>query len=125
MAETLRHALAPARTVVGGVTTEGDAVVASAGPHGRGRPGRPVCGRRCDRRDRGPARRRGAMDLARPECLPEHGPARVTCPERGVRVERVPRARHGSRHARVFEGWVACLAVRCRVPAHSRIARVG
>ena len=64
------------------------------------------------------------MDLARPECFLEYGPARVTCPEHGVRAERVPWARHGSRCTRDFEGWVACLAVRCCVPAHSRIARV-
>ena len=124
MAEILRHALALARTVVEGVTIEGDAIVVSAGPHGRGRPGFPVCGRRCERHDREPTRRRRAMDLARPECFLEYGPARVTCPEHGVRAERVPWARHGSRCTRDFEGWVACLAVRCCVPAHSRIARV-
>lgn len=124
MAETLRHALALARTVVEGAAIEGDAIVVSAGPHGRGRPGCPVCGRRCECHDHGPTRRRGAMDLAGPECLLEHGPARAACPEHGVRVERVPWARHGSGHTRDFEDWVACLAVRCRVPAHSRIARV-
>ena len=64
------------------------------------------------------------MDLARSKCFPEYGPAGAACPERGVRAGRVPWARHGSRHARDFEDWVACLAVRCRVPAHSRIARV-
>ena len=64
------------------------------------------------------------MDLARSKCFLEYGPARVTCPEHGVRVERVPWARHGSRHARDFEDWVACLAAGCCVPAHSRIARV-
>ena len=64
------------------------------------------------------------MDLARSKCFLEYGPARVTCPEHGVRAGRVPWARHGSRHARDFEDWVACLAAGCRVPAVSRIARV-
>ena len=65
------------------------------------------------------------MDRARPECLPGYGPARVTCPEHGVRVGRVPWARHGPGHARDLGDWVACLAAGCRVPAHSRIARAG
>ena len=124
MAKALRYVLAPARTVVEGVTIEGDAIVVSAGPRVRGRPGCPICGRRCECHDLGPTRRRGAMDLARPECLPGYGPARVTCPEHGVRVERVPWARHGSRYTRDFEDWVACLAAGCRVSAVSRIARV-
>ena len=124
MAKILRYVLALARTVVEGVTIEGDAIVVSAGPHRRGQLRCPICGRRCECHDHEPTRRWRAMDLARSECFPGYGPARVTCPEHGVRVERVPWARHGSRHARDFEDWVACLAVRCRVPAHSRIARV-
>jgi len=103
MAKALRHVLALARTVAGGVAIEGDAIVVSAGPHRRGRPGCPICGRRCECHDHEPTRRRGAMDLARPECFPGYGPG----------------------HARDFEDWVACLAAGCRVPAHSRIARAG
>lgn len=125
MAKTLRYVLALVKTVVEGVTIEGDAIVASAGPHRRGQLRCPICGRRCECHDHEPTRRRGAMDLARPECFPEYGPARVTCPEHGVRVERVPWARHGSRYTRDFEDWVACLAVRCRMSAVSRIARAG
>ena len=103
MAKALRYVLALARTVAGGAAIGGDAIVVSAGPRGRGQPGCPACGRRCECHDLGPTRRRGAMDLARPECFPGHG----------------------SRYTRDFEDWVACLAVRCRVPAHSRIARAG
>ena len=125
MAKILQYVLALARTVAGGAAIEGDAIVVSVRPHRRGRPGCPVCGRRCECHDHEPTRRRGAMDLARPECLPGYGPARVTCPEHGVRAGRVPWARHGSRYTRDFEDWVACLAAGCRVPAHSRIARAG
>ena len=93
-----------------GVTIEGDAIVVSVRPHRRGRPGCPVCGRRCECHDHEPTRRRGAMDLARSKCFLEYRPARVTCPEHGVRAGRVPWARHGSRHARDLGDWVACLA---------------
>ncbi|MBQ9316462.1 MAG: ISL3 family transposase [Atopobiaceae bacterium] len=65
-----------------------------------------------------------AMDLARSVCYLEYRPARVSCPEHGVRVERVPWARHGSRFTRDFEDWVACLAVRCCMSAVARVARV-
>ena len=125
MAKILRYVLALARTVVEGVTIEGDAIVVSAGPRVRGRPRCPICGRRCECHDHEPTRRWRAMDLARSKCFPGYGPARVTCPEHGVRVGRVPWARHGSRHARDFEDWVACLAVRCCMSAVSRIARAG
>ena len=124
MAKILRYVLALVKTVVEGVTIEGDAIVVSVRPHRRGRLRCPVCGRRCECHDHEPTRRWRAMDLARSKCFLEYRPARVTCPEHGVRVERVPWARHGSGHTRDFEDWVACLAVRCCVPAHSRIARV-
>ena len=102
MAKILRYVLALVKTVVEGVTIEGDAIVVSVRPHRRGQLRCPVCGRRCECHDHEPTRRRGAMDLARSKCFLEYGPARVTCPEHGVRVERVPWARHGSRHARDF-----------------------
>ena len=103
MAKALRYVLALARTVAGGAAIEGDAIVVSAGPRVRGQPGCPICGRRCECHDHEPTRRRGAMDLARPECFPGHGPG----------------------HARDLGDWVACLAAGCRVPAHPRIARAG
>ena len=43
MAKALRYVLAPARTVVEGAAIEGDAIVVSAGPRVRGRPGCPIC----------------------------------------------------------------------------------
>ena len=124
MAKALRYVLAPAKTVAEGAAIEGDAIVASAGPRVRGQLRCPICGRRCECHDHEPTRRWRAMDLARSKCFLEYGPARVTCPEHGVRVERVPWARHGSRYTRDFEDWVACLAVRCCMSAVSRIARV-
>ena len=110
MAKALRYVLAPARTVAGGAAIEGDAIVVSAGPHRRGQPGCPICGRRRECHDLGPTRRRGAMGLAGPERLPGYGPARAACPEHGVRAGRVPWARHGPGHARDLGDWVACLA---------------
>ena len=124
MAKILRYVLALVKTVVEGVTIEGDAIVVSVRPHRRGQLRCPICGRRCECHDHEPTRRWRAMDLARSKCFLEYGPARVTCPEHGVRVERVPWARHGSRYTRDFEDWVACLAVRCCMSAVSRIARV-
>ena len=117
MAKILRYVLAPARTVAGGAAIEGDAIVVSAGPHRRGQPGCPICGRRCECHDHEPTRRWRAMDLAGPECLPGCGPARAAC------AGRVPWARRGPGHARDLGDWVACLAAGCRVPAHPRIAR--
>lgn len=103
MAKILQYVLALARTVAGGAAIEGDAIVVSAGPRVRGQPGCPACGRRRERHDHEPTRRRGAMDLARPECSPGHGPG----------------------HTRDLGDWVACPAAGCRAPAHSRVARVG
>ena len=125
MAKALRYVLALARTVAGGAAIEGDAIVVSAGPRVRGQPGCPACGRRCECHDHEPTRRRGAMDLARPECFPGYGPAGAACPEHGVRAGRVPWARHGPGHARDLGDRVACLAAGCRVPAHPRVARAG
>ena len=87
MAKILRYVLALVKTVVEGVTIEGDAIVVSVRPHRRGQLRCPICGRRCECHDHEPTRRRRAMDLARPECLPGYGPARAACPEHGVRVE--------------------------------------
>ena len=56
MAKILRYVLVPARTVAEGAAIEGDAIVVSAGPHRMGRPGRMVCGRRCECHDHEPTR---------------------------------------------------------------------
>ena len=83
-----------------------------------------MCGRRCECHDHEPTRRWRAMDLARSKCYLEYRPARVSCPEHGTLVERVPWARPRSRFTRDFEDWVACLAVRCCMSAVARVARV-
>lgn len=124
MAKILRYVLGLVKTVVLGVAIDGDAIVVRVRPHRREQLRCPTCGRRCECHDHEPTRRWRAMDLARSKCYLEYRPARVRCPEHGVRVERVPWARPRSRFTRDFEDWVACLAVRCCMSAVSRIARV-
>ena len=121
MAKILRHVLGLVKTVVLGVSIEGDSIVVRVRPHRREQLRCPVCGRRCECHDHEPTR---AMDLARSKCYLEYRPARVSCPEHGTLVERVPWARRRSRFTRDFEDWVACLAVRCCMSAVARIARV-
>ena len=124
MAKILRYVLSLVKTVVLGVAVEGDSIVVRVRPHKREQLRCPTCGRRCECHDHEPTRRWRAMDLARSRCFLEYRPARVRCPEHGVRVERVPWARPRSRFTRDFEDWVACLAVRCCMSAVSRVARV-
>ncbi len=124
MAKILRHVLGLVKTVVLGVSIEGDSIVVRVRPHRREQLRCPVCGRRCECHDHEPTRRWRAMDLARSMCHLEYRPARVSCPEHGTLVERVPWARRRSRFTRDFEDWVACLAVRCCMSAVARIARV-
>ena len=124
MAKILRHVLGLVKTVVLGVSIEGDSIVVRVRPHRREQLRCPVCGRRCECHDHEPTRRWRAMDLARSKCHLEYRPARVSCPEHGTLVERVPWARPRSRFTRDFEDWVACLAVRCCMSAVARIARV-
>ncbi len=124
MAKILRHVLGLVKTVVLGVSIEGDSIVVRVRPHRREQLRCPVCGRRCECHDHEPTRRWRAMDLARSKCHLEYRPARVSCPEHGTLVERVPWARRRSRFTRDFEDWVACLAVRCCMSAVARIARV-
>ena len=124
MAKILRHVLGLVKTVVLGVSIEGDSIVVRVRPHRREQLRCPVCGRRCECHDHEPTRRWRAMDLARSMCHLEYRPARVSCPEHGTLVERVPWARRRSRFTRDFEDWVACLAVRCCMSAVARVARV-
>lgn len=124
MAKILRYVLGLVKTVVLGVSIDGDAMVVKVRPQRREQLRCPACGRRCECHDHEPARRWRAMDLARSMCHLEYLPARVRCPEHGALVERVPWARHRSRFARDFEDWAACLAVKCCMSAASRIARV-
>lgn len=124
MAKILRYVLGLVKTVVLGVSIDGDAIVVKVRPQRREQLRCPVCGRRCECHDHEPARRWRAMDLARSMCYLEYRPARVRCPEHGVLVERVPWARHRPRLTRDFEDWAACLAVKCCMSAVPRIARV-
>lgn len=124
MAKILRYVLGLVKTVVLGVSIDGDAMVVKVRPQRREQLRCPACGRRCECHDHEPARRWRAMDLARSMCYLGYRPARARCPEHGVLVERVPWARHRSRFTRDFEDWAACLAVKCCMSAASRIARV-
>jgi transposase len=125
MRSILRLALGLAKTVLLGARVEGDRVVVSVRPHESRRRRCPVCGRRCDVYDSRPQPRRWrASDLARSMCFLEYRPARVRCPEHGVRVEDVPWARPGSRFTRDFEDRVAWLAVRCTASAVAEECRV-
>lgn len=125
MGKILRYVLGLVKTVVEGVRIEGDRVVVSARPFARESLRCPECGRRCARYDAPrSARLWRAPDLGRAVCYLEYAPARVRCPEHGVRVERVPWARPRSRFTRDFEDWVACLAVRCCASAVASLARV-
>ena len=54
------------------------------------------------------------MDLARSKCYLEYRPARVRCPEHGVLVERVPRARGVGGRTDRKPLYVSCPSVRTR-----------
>lgn len=124
MGKILKYVLSLVKTVVEGVSIDGGAVVVRVRPYGRERLRCPVCGRRCDCHDHEPTRRWRAMDLAASKCYLEYRPARVSCPEHGVHVERVPWARPRSRFTRDFEDWVACLAVHSPISWVARQARI-
>lgn len=124
MGTILRYVLSLVKTVVLGAAIEGGSIVVQVRPHRREQQRCPVCGRRCSCHDHMPARRWRAMDLASSKCYLEYRPARVSCPEHGVLVERVPWARPESRFTRDFEDWAACLAVRCTASSVARIARI-
>lgn len=125
MGKILRYALGLVKTVVEGVWLEGGRALVSVRPWAREGLRCPVCGRRCERYDtaRSPRLWR-AMDAGRLRCYLEYRVRRVTCPEHGVRAERVPWARPCPRFTRDFEDWVACLAVRCCASAVAELARV-
>ncbi len=125
MNRILRRALALAHAVIENARIDGDRIVIGVRPWRRFGLRCPVCGRACECYDRSPRPRLWrAMDLARSTCFLEYRPRRVSCPEHGVLVESVPWARRGSRFTRDFEGWVACLAVRCTASAVAELARV-
>jgi len=124
MNRILRLALGLAHAIIESARIEEDRVVLAVRPWRREQRRCPVCGRRCECYDAQPARRWRAMDLARAACFLEYRPRRVSCPEHGVHVERVPWARPRSRFTRDFEDWVAWLAVHCTISATAELARV-
>lgn len=111
--------------VVEEVGLVGEVVVVHARPKAseRGRCGR--CGRRSPGYDRGEGRRRWrALDLGTIQAFVEADAPRVSCPDHGVVVARVPWARHGAWHTRDFEDQAAWLATQSSKSAICRLLRV-
>lgn len=120
----LKEALRLGSAVVEGVRIEGDSIIVSARPRRRA-PRCPVCGRRCEGYDTLPARRWRAPGVGAARCLVEWAPARVECPEHGVRAVVPPRARSApSRLAAAFEDRVAWLAPHMCRSALAELMRV-
>jgi transposase len=71
-----------------------------------------VCGRLAPGYDTGPQRRWRHLALGGVVFWVRYAPRRVSCPEHGVRVERVPWAAHGSSFTHAFEELVAWQAQR-------------
>jgi transposase len=89
----------------------------------RGRCGR--CRRRCARYDNGEGRRRWrGLDLGTVQVMLEADAPRVSCPEHGVVVARVPWARHGAGHTLAFDQTVAWLATQCSKTAVTQLMRI-
>ena len=84
-----------------------------------------ICGRRCPRYDQGEGRRRWrGMDWGIVRVYLEAEAPRVTCPQHGVVVARVPWARHGSWFTVAFEDQVAWQVVQCSKVAVSKLMRI-
>ena len=104
---------------------EGDVVVVRVVPIRRrgSRCGR--CGRVCSGYDAARAPRRWrALDLVTTRVFIEAEVVRVSCPEHGVVVERVPWAVHGSGFTLAFEEQAAWLAVECSKTAVAALMRI-
>jgi transposase len=97
-------------TVIERVGIEDGAVVMDVRPAARARSRCGVCARRCPGYDPGGGPRRWrALDLGRTPLYLRAQAPRVSCPEHGVVVARVPWARHGSAFTRGLEDSVAWL----------------
>ena len=84
-----------------------------------------VCGRRCSLYDQGEGRRQWrALDLGTTMAFVEADAPRVSCPEHGVVVARVPWARHDSRFTKDFEEQCAWLAVHVSKTTLAELVRV-
>lgn len=115
------------RAVVEGVEHDESeaAVVVSVRPVARERHRCGRCGRRCPGYDLGEGRRRWrTLDLGTVRAFVEADAPRVRCCEHGVVVARVPWARHGAGHSRVFDDQVAWLAVACSKSAVCALMRI-
>lgn len=87
----LRFVLALTDAVIKSIRIEDDSIVVGVRPYRLKQRRRPTCGRACEAYDgRGRPRRWRALDLGASKCYLEYAPARVRCPEHGVRVESVP-----------------------------------
>jgi len=83
------------------------------------------CRRVCPRYDAPRTRRQWrGLDLGSTRVVVEAEVARVSCPEHGVVVERVPWATHGSGFTLAFEQQAAWLAVECSKTAVAELMRI-
>ena len=100
-------------------------VVAHVHPTRKLKPRCGVCGARAPRYDAGEGRRRWrALDLGTIPVWLEAEAPRVTCPEHGVTVARVPWARHGAGHTYAFDQQVAWLATKASKTTVTQLMRV-
>ena len=115
------------KTVIERVEYDQDAelVVAHVRPTRRARGRCGVCSRRCPGYDTGAGRRRWrGLDLGTVRAVLEADAPRVSCPEHGVVVARVPWARHGAGHTYPFDETVAWLATQSSKSTVTRLMRV-
>lgn len=121
----LQKALLLEGAVVESARLEGTDVVVSVRPRARLARRCPVCGARCPGYDSPAAPRRWrTVDLGAARRHLEYAPAGVECPEHGVLVEAVPRARRGARFSRALEDLVAWLSARSCRSVVAELARV-
>lgn len=100
-------------------------LVAEVRPHKQTRRCCGRCGRRCPSYDAGEGRRRWrGLDLGTVRVVLEADAPRVSCPEHGVVVARVPWAKHGAGHTHAFDDQVAWLAVRTSKSAVCALMRI-
>src|ERR1022692_3206227 len=71
-----------------------------------------------------PAARQSALDLGTVRAELEAAAPRVACPEQGVVVAAVPRARHGAARTRFFDDQVAWLAAACSKTTITALMRI-
>lgn len=120
----LERALGLEGAVVTGWEERGGDVVVDARPRAAGSRC-PVCGRRCPAYDTLAPRLWRAPDLGLSRCFVRHAPARVECPEHGVRAARVPWARcAASRMTSAFEDQLAWCATQMSKRAAADLMRV-